>query len=406
MKSEFLKKRQLRSWVVPPAISDCYYHNQGAQGLVSQRRGKPSNRAFSNEFKHNVAEIISSKYNDFGPTLATEMLYDRDKIFISRETTRQWMIQAEIWAPKIKKRKKAHPPRERREHYGSLIQIDGSPHDWFEGRSPKCCLIVFVDDATSRIQLLRFFPAETTFAYFNTMELYIKRYGMPMAVYSDKHSIFRVNRKDPKDSTGLTQFGRAMHSLDVKLIHANSPQAKGKVENRNGTLQDRLIKTMRLDGIHNMGMANDGYLDQFTEKFNAKFAKMALKPENLHHELDNAEAEQLKLHFTLQLERQVSKNLPISYKNKTLVIEAPGRARQLYQAYVTVCEAESGNLTLLYKGQSLPFKVYTKSQYYSEAVSRRELDPLIHKKPRGSAIPSADHPWRQYHLRRKEVYAT
>lgn len=372
------------------------YKTLGPPGLVSRQRGKPSNRALPEAFKQQITDIIKHKYTDFGPTLAVEMLYEREGLIVSRETARQWMIGAEIWIPKIKKRKKSHPPRPRRENYGSLIQIDGSPHDWFEGRSPKCTLIVFIDDSTSRIQLLRFFPAETTFAYFNTMQLYIERYGLPMAAYSDKHSIFRVNHKDPKTTTGLTQFGRGMVDIGVQLIHANSPQAKGKVENRNRTLQDRLIKTMRLDGIDNMKMANGEYLDKFTERFNAKFAKEPLKNEDIHQKINNID--DLKLHFTLQEERKVSKNLTISYKGKTVVIEAPDRARRLYQAYVTVCETESGNLTVLYKGESLPIKVYTKAQYYSEAVSRKELDGIIRVKPRRSSIPSASHPWRHVYF--------
>lgn len=134
-----------------------------------------------------------------------------------------------------------------------------------------------MDDATSRVQLLRFFRSETTFAYFTAMQLYIERYGLPMDVYSDKHGVFRVNIKDPESGTGLTQFGRAMVALNVQLIHANSPQAKGKVENRNRTLQDRLIKEMRLDGINTMEMANGHYLDKFTERFNKKFSKPPAK---------------------------------------------------------------------------------------------------------------------------------
>jgi len=375
------------------------YQSDGPQGLASRRRGKRSNRAFQEEFKRDIITLIESKYPDFGPTLATEKLAERDNLFLSRETTRKWMIEQEIWEAKIKKTKKSHPPRERRANYGELVQIDGSPHDWFEGRSDKCCLIVFVDDATSRIQWLNFAPAETTFAYFEAMECYAERYGLPVSAYSDRHSIFRVNIKQPQKSTGLTQFGRAMIGIGVKLIHANSPQAKGKVENRNKTLQDRLIKEMRLDGIDNMEMANGAYLEQFIERFNAKFAKAPRSPQDLHQVVD---LKQLKLHFTLQEQRKISKNLTISYKGKILAIEAPGRARQLYQARVTVCEDQAGNLTVLYKGQSLSFKVYNKSQYYSEPIARSELATVIPKKLRRHYLPPADHPWRLFNGLRKK----
>lgn len=368
------------------------YKKDGAKGLISRKRAKRSNRAYTETYKAMVMEVIGTKYHDFGPTLASEMLKERDELIVSKETTRQWMIEAGLWLSKQKKAPKAHPPRESRPYYGQLIQIDGSPHDWFEGRSEPCCLIVFVDDATSKIQLIRFYKAETTFAYFETAKLYMARYGMPIALYSDKHGIFRINAHEPEHSSGLTQFGRAMRDLGVELIHAHSPQAKGKVENKNKTLQDRLIKEMRLDGINTMAQANDGYLDAFTERYNKKFARDPLKPEDAH--LKIPEAQDLSLHFTHQEQRKVSKNLTVSYKGKVLVIEMPGKARQLHQASVTVCESQCGNLTLLYKEQSLPFTLYNKTQYYSEPVHRKEVyqRPL---KQRRRAKPAPEHPFRQ-----------
>ena len=204
------------------------YRIYGVVGLISKRLGKVINNAFSNEFKDKTIETISEKYNDFGPTLAAEKLEERDSIKVSKETARKWMIEAGIWRNKQAKQIQPHPPRERRHHYGSLIQIDGSPHDSFEGRGEVCTLIVFIDDATSKIQLMRFFPTETTFGYFQVMQLYIEGYGMPQELYSDKHGIFRVNHFEPKSGTGFTQFGRAMKDLGLGLHHANSPQAKGE----------------------------------------------------------------------------------------------------------------------------------------------------------------------------------
>lgn len=368
------------------------YRDQGPLGLKSKLKGKPSNRAYTAEFKQTVVDLMYCKYPDFGPTLASEMLAERDNIFIGKETARQWMLEAGLWRHKRKQAPKAHPPRERRPYYGELIQIDGSPHDWFEGRSAPCCLIVFVDDATSKIQLMRFYDAETTFGYLETTRLYIERFGLPIALYSDKHSIFRVNAKEVENSTGYTQYGRAMRDLGIELIYAHSPQAKGKVENKNGTLQDRLIKEMRLDNISTMEEANRGYLDLFTERYNKKFAKQPLKPENVHLKLPITE--DLTLHFTLQEHRKVSKNLTISYKGKTLALQVPGKARQLYQASVTVCESQCGNLTIIHKGKSLPFTVYNTNQHYSEPVHRKELS-LRKLERRGTAnIPSPEHPWR------------
>lgn len=370
------------------------YHQEGVAGVISKQRGKPSNRAFPASFKINIMGIIGDKYSDFGPTFASECLQERDGISVSRETTRQWMIEGNFWHPKASAKPVAHPPRERRSNYGALVQIDGSPHDWFEGRGPVCCLIVFVDDATSRIQLMRFFPAETTFAYFNTTKTYIERYGLPQGLYSDRHNIFRVNQKDPICSTGLTQFGRAMESLGIDLLHASSAQAKGKVERKNRLLQDRLIKEMRLDGINNMEMANGEYLDKLTEKYNKKFAVPPYHPEDAHCPVQDLSI--LDLHFTHQEPRKVSKNNTISYKNKIFVLEKPDKVRSLHLAQVIVCESESGKITILYKGQSLSHQVYNKKQYYREPCSRHEVTtmPLSPQKKRRH-VPPPDHPWRK-----------
>lgn len=373
------------------------YRTEGPAGLLSKRRGKASNRAFSASFKGEVVDIVANKYNDFGPTLAAEMLEERDNIKVSDETIRKWMIEVGLWHNKRANKKKAHPPRERRHNYGSLVQIDGSPHDWFEGRSPNCTLIVFIDDATSRLQLIRFFPAETTFAYFEMTRLYIERYGIPLEYYSDRHSIFKVNMPEPESGTGLTQFGRAMEGIGINLIHANSPAAKGRVERANQTLQDRLVKEMRLDGIDNMEMANGEYLDKFVERYNAKFAVPPAKDDDLHCKIENLA--ELDLHLTHQEPRKLTKNCTISYKNKKYVIEKPDKARRLYQAQVVVCEAESGEITLRYKGESLEYKVYDKNQHYSQPVSRKELGTIGTLRPLRRYIPPADHPWRNYKIK-------
>lgn len=375
----------------------CKYRAEGAPGLLSKRSGKPSNNAFSNEFKTTVIETISKKYNDFGPKFATVSLEDRNNIKLSKETARQWMIEAGIWHDRKAKIIKPHPPRERRHQYGSLIQIDGSPHDWFEGRSPKCTLIVFIDDATSRIQLIRFFPTETTFAYFEMLQLYIERYGLPQELYSDKHSIFRVNQHEAESGTGLTQFGRAVKDLGIRLLHANSPQAKGRVERRNGVLQDHLIKDMRLDGINSMNMANGAYLDERTEIYNKRFAVLPFNEQDAHVVLVDY-PNNYKLNYTLKELREVSKNLTISYKNKKYTLKKPDKVHGLSQAKVTVCEAKSGEITILYKQQSLEYRVYNKNQYYSEVISRKELGSIasIPLRLPSHYKPAANHPWRRY----------
>ena len=300
------------------------------------------------------------------------------------------MIKANIWVEKKATNKIIHPPRTRRACYGELIQIDGSPHDWFEGRAPICTLIVCIDDATGRLQTLQFVESETTFAYFQTMKQYIEKHGKPFALYSDKHGVFKVNAKEPVSGTGLTQFGRAMNELNIKLIYANSPQAKGRVEKANRTLQDRLIKWMRIEGICSMFEANQR-LEEFIDLFNQKFSCDPKEPKNLHEEIKNLE--ELALCFTIQAPRKINKNLCLQYHNKLYHIQIPGKGYRLRQATVTVCEAETGEVTILHKEQSLDYIVYDKKQHYSEAVSAKEL-PLKLKKV-SPYKPTASHPWKK-----------
>lgn len=363
----------------------------GPIALISKRRGKPSNHRHTPAFTEQVIKIIKQEYSDFGPTLASEKLFLREGIKISVEKTRKLMIKEGLWKPKIAKEKVIHPPRLRRACYGELIQIDGSPHDWFENRGPKCTLIVFIDDATSKIQLLRFFEAETTFAYFNMMRLYIARYGKPAALYSDRYGVFKVNAKEPKTGNGKTQFGRAMEDLAIELIHANSPQAKGRVERANSTLQDRLVKELRLEGISDMNAANQFFLDQYIDRHNTQFSVTPRELIDAHQPW--VDLEQLALCFTLQSTRSVQKNLTLQYKNTLYQIEAPGKGYRLRQAKVTVCESESGEIILMHNGQSLSYKVYDKQQHFCEAVSRKELDGRLKRIQR---TPAANHPWKQY----------
>ncbi len=238
------------------------YRNEGPSGLVSRRRGKRPNNSFSTEFRATVISLLKGRYADFGPTLACEKLREIHGLCLSIETLRKWMVEEGIWRERRRKFARIYQRRMRRPSYGELIQIDGSPHDWFEGRGPKCTLIVFIDDATSALMALRFAPAETTRAYMETLRGYLNDHGVPLALYSDRHSIFRVN--NPEREGELTQFTRAIKTLGIEPIHANSPQAKGRVERANQTLQDRLVKEMRLQGISDIETAN-AWLPTFIE---------------------------------------------------------------------------------------------------------------------------------------------
>jgi hypothetical protein len=215
---------------------------KGPCGLMSRKRGVASNRRKSADFKHQVLSIIQEKYEDFGPSFANEKLADVHKLNVSTETLRKWMMEAHIWNPRRRKGK-THPLRKRKDCFGEMIQVDGSHEFWFEERGDRCALIVFVDDATGKITSLQFSKGESLDAYFKAMEKHLKRYGKPLSIYSDHFSVF-----DSQVEGNLTQFKRALETLGIKSLLANSPQAKGRVERANRTLQDRLIKEMRLLG--------------------------------------------------------------------------------------------------------------------------------------------------------------
>jgi transposase len=248
------------------------YRQKGAKGLVSARRGKPSNNRLDGGVAQQALDLIKERYADFGPTLAHEKLTEVHKLPLSRESVRRIMIEEGMWRPKRAKKPSTHQMRERRACFGELVQIDGSDHDWFEGRGPKCTLLVYIDDATGQLLELWFVPDETFFGYCEASRHYFERYGKPVAFYSDKHGIFRVNQEQTVGlGSGLTQFGRAMQELDIQIICANTPQAKGRIERANQTLQDRLVKELRLLGISDIDSAN-AYLPEFRQDFNRRFA--------------------------------------------------------------------------------------------------------------------------------------
>ncbi|WP_268875326.1 ISNCY family transposase [Photobacterium aquimaris] len=242
----------------------------GAGGLLSQQRGVPSNHRYDDNLRLRILKLIHEYYADFGPTLAREKLIERHGIKIGLETLRQWMIADGLWVPHFKRKPRVYQPRHRRDCYGELIQIDVSHHDWFEGRSDKCCLLVFIDDATGKLMNLRFSETESAFDYMVATREYVEHHGKPTAFYSDRHAVFHVSKRDA-ETNRVTQFGRVLHDLNIELICANSSQAKGRVERANKTLQDRLVKEMRLQHIDNIEKANPWFPD-FILDFNQRFA--------------------------------------------------------------------------------------------------------------------------------------
>jgi len=365
------------------------YRQSGAKGLISKRRGKPSNNQLKRALKQQAIDLIYSQYPDFGPTLAHEKLTEKHSLKLSVETVRKLMIKEGLWKPKKAKRLIVHQMRERRACLGELVQLDGSPHPWFEERGEVCNLLVYIDDATGRLMELYFTPGETTFSYFAATERYLARFGKPVAFYSDKNSIFKVNIKNALTGSGMTQFGRAMKELDIEIICANTPQAKGRVERANQVLQDRLVKEMRIRGISSIEAANE-YAAEFMSDYNARFAVQPRSSHDAHRSLGTKE--DLERVFTLQEHRSLSKNLTLQYKNVVYQIQTSRPSYAMRKASVTVCENNQGKIEILYKGKSLEYTIYQKQQRQAEVVSSKDIDNKLKK----SYKPGKNHPWRRY----------
>lgn len=292
------------------------YRTDGAAAIRHQARGRAPNNRIHKAKRDYALALVKENYVEFGPTLGAEMLAEHHGFKVSRETLRKWMVEDGLWLSR-KQRRTFHQPRLRRECYGELIQIDGSDHRWFEDRGPPCTLLVFIDDATSTLMELRFVPSESTFSYFEALESYLGQHGRPVALYSDKHSVFRIAKPNDK-LNGMTQFGRALAELSIEILCANSSQAKGRVERANRTLQDRLVKELRLAGICDMDAGN-AFLPGFMERYNAQFAKSPAKPDNLHRAL-NIEPDRLNEVFCLRDKRYVTKDLSLKYDRKRSAI--------------------------------------------------------------------------------------
>lgn len=370
------------------------YRARGAAGLVSGHRGRRSNNAIAASVKAAAVELIRERYVDFGPTLAHEKLVEAHGFGVSVETLRQWMIEAQLWRVKPRRAVRVHQRRPRRACLGELVQADGSDHAWFEERGPRCALIVFVDDATSRLLALRFVPSESTAAYMRTLRGYLKAHGRPVALYTDRHGIFRVNQGE--GDGGLTQFTRALRTLDIEPIHAHTPQAKGRVERVNGTLQDRLVKELRLRGIDEMESAN-AFLPTFMADYNARFAVEPASPLDAHRAVLHSEAE-LDLIFCLHATRKISRNLTFQYARREYQLTVPTPAYGLRGAAVTVCEGFDGTVTVLRGGRVLPYRVLAQGEAPIPLHDEKSVHAAIDRakarqRARPRYKPSVDHPW-------------
>ena len=338
----------------------------GPAGLVSGHRGRPSNRRLSAELQARVVAIVRERYADFGPALAREKLLERHDLAIGRETLRKWMAAAGIWLPRRERRRHAHQPRHRRACLGELVQIDGCDHEWFEGRGPRCALLVFVDDATGNLMELRFVRSESAFDYFASTRAYLARHGRPAAFYSDKHAIFRVTREHAAGaSRGVTQFGRALTELNIEIICANSPQAKGRVERMNKTLQDRLVKELRLRGISTMEAGN-AFLPEFITTYNQRFGRPPRNPHDAHRPLRGDE--DLDHIFALQEDRKLSSNLVVHFRRIAYLVTPGPDTLPLAGKTVRAYEWADGRVELHHQGRLLPCSAFDKNPCVPQGV--------------------------------------
>jgi transposase len=332
------------------------YRASGAAGLCSGRRDRPGNRKLDEGLAVRALTIIRERYADFGPTLACEKLHECHGVTLSKETVRHLMTDAGLWIPRQQRPPKIHQPRARRACLGELIQIDGSDHAWFEERAPACTLLVYVDDATSRIMALHFTATESTFSYFEATRAYLERYGKPVAFYSDRASVFRPTHSRT-GARGVTQFGRAMYELNIDTFCANSSPAKGRVERAHLTLQDRLVKELRLRDISTIEVAN-AYASAFMAAYNARFAKPPRSTYDAHRPL--RDDENLDTILTWRVQRKVSDSLTVLNDRMIYLLEETEISRKLIGHYIDVWEYPDGRIEIRADGVALPYVPYDK----------------------------------------------
>lgn len=353
------------------------YKDEGLAGIISNKKGNVGRVGHNADFKQKVIDLYVSKYPDFGPTFAAEKLLELDGIKISQETLRQWLIAAGKWVICCKKEPSCHSPRARRDCVGELIQMDGSPHAWFEDRGAKCTLLLAIDDATSSIMAAKFVISENTDDYFKFVKDYILEHGKPVAFYIDKHCVFKVNAKDARSGDGLTHFGRALEKIKVELIYANSPQAKGRVERANGVTQDRLVKELRLLGISTIDAGNEYLRTIYKSKHNSKFSKEPAKSINMHTLLSEYEIANIDLWFTKQFKKKVTKNMTVQHNNIMYFIKTIYKL-SVRRTGVVLVERPNGHIDFLYKGNPIEHRVLgRKNQKMGLIVNRTEANDTV-----------------------------
>jgi len=364
------------------------YQAQGDAGLVHRSRGRPSSRRKPAELRARVLARYGQRYPDFGPTLAAEYLAREDGLKIDHETLRRWLLAEGLRA--VRRRRQQHRQwRERKACFGEMVQMDGSHHDWFEGRRAPSVLMVMVDDATNHVRA-RFFEEETTRASYDTFESWVRRHRVPRALYVDRDSIYRCERvasvaEQLAGREAQTQFGRAMEQLGVKLILARSPQAKGRVERMNGVLQDRLVKALRLAGISDLESANV-YLDQvFLPALNRRLERVPAQAIDLHQSVAGSLEEIL----SWEEQRVVQRDWTVAWDGQWYQLDRQHEPLSLAGRQVQVRRLRDGREQILYRGQKLRWRALPARP----ERARPELRPVG---PVRKHKPAVDHPWRRY----------
>lgn len=364
----------------------------GIGGLAHGNRGKVSNRVMPDEERKKTINLLHKKYSDFGPTLAAEKLSEIDDIDRDPKTIRAIMIKEELWKPKRTKKEKHREWRQRKSHKGEMAQYDGSYEYWFEDRGEKCCLLASIDDANSEVWA-RFDEHEGIEPTFNFWRKYIEKFGKPISIYVDKFSTYSMNHKLAKENPDtLTQFERAMKELSIETIKANSPQAKGRVERLFRTLQDRLIKELRLNNISTVQEANEFLEKVFLPKFNAKFMVEARSKTNLHKKLNKQEEKKMDSIFSRQEKRVVMNDFTISHKKNCYQLEKNQPATICKRDIVTIEERMDKSIQIRLRGKYLNYKLLPEKPKKMNGNNEKSLDWVI---PKTTAhTPPANHPWR------------
>jgi len=356
---------------------------EGEKGIVHRLRGREGNRRIDSKVKDRVVGIYRKVYEGFGPRLASEKLLEREKIKVNEETLRLWLIEEGLWKKRKGRKEKKRSWRARKDHYGEMVQMDGSHHDWLEGRGPRLVLMGYIDDATGRVHG-KFYDYEGTQPAFDSLKGYVKKYGLPRSIYLDKHSTYKVNKKPQRykewpfrDEEELTQFARGCKQLGIELIYANSPQAKGRIERLFKTFQDRLVKELRLEGSRTLKEANQ-VLVRYLPKFNKKFGVAAQRPGNLHRSVFGVDLDEI---LSIQSEHVLRNDRTFIHQKQRYQVLDRTRAER-----VMVHEYLNGRMAVKYGKNRLAYKPI------DERPVRQKTARKV--KPRRPFVPPKGSYWR------------